>query len=52
MTGLLIAQFMGALWLSAGALASIGLGLLAFWIVLAMVSVPAFDRETILTRWR
>ncbi len=52
MTGLLIAQFMGALWLSAGALALIGLGLLAFWVLLAIVSVPAFDRETILTRWR
>jgi ABC-2 type transport system permease protein len=52
MTGLLVAQFAGAVWLSAGRLGLIGLGLLALWAVLALVSVLVFDRETILTRWR
>ncbi len=52
LTALMVAQFMGAVWLSAGALALIGLGLFALWGVLALVSVAVFDRETILTRWR
>lgn len=52
MTALLVAQFSGAVWLSAGALTLVGVGLLALWGVLALVSVLVFDRETILTRWR
>jgi ABC-2 type transport system permease protein len=51
-TGLLIAQFSGAVWLSAAELSLIGAGLLALWVVLALLSVLVFDRETILTRWR
>ena len=51
-TGLLVAQFSGALWLSAAALAAIGMGILIVWIILAAISVRVFDRETILTRWR
>jgi ABC-2 type transport system permease protein len=51
-TALLVAQFSGALWLSAAALAAIGIGILIVWIILAAISVRVFDRETILTRWR
>jgi ABC-2 type transport system permease protein len=50
--GVLAAQFTGALWLTAGALALVAAGLFALWIVLTMVSVAVFDRETILTRWK
>jgi hypothetical protein len=52
LAGLLVAQFLGALWLSPAALASIGLGLLALWGALMAASVVLFQRETILTRWR
>jgi ABC-2 type transport system permease protein len=51
-TALLVAQFSGALWLSAAALAAIGIGILIIWVILAAISVRVFDRETILTRWR
>jgi ABC-2 type transport system permease protein len=49
---LLVAQFTGALWLSAVALTGIGIGLLILWALLAALSVRVFERETILTRWR
>jgi ABC-2 type transport system permease protein len=52
LAGLMVAQFSGSVWLSSLALALIGLGLLAVWLALTFVSVPLFDRETILTRWR
>jgi ABC-2 type transport system permease protein len=52
LTGLVVAQFVGAIWLSASALAAIGAGLIALWIVMVWVSVAVFDREAILTRWR
>ena len=52
LTALLVAQFTGALWLSAPELLLIGAGLLMVWLVLAVISVRLFDRETILTRWR
>lgn len=51
LTGLLIAQFTGTLWLSASTLALIGGGLYVVWAVLLLVSVVVFDREAILTRW-
>jgi ABC-2 type transport system permease protein len=51
-TVLLVAQFSGALWLSAAALATIALGMVIVWLILAIISVRVFDRETILTRWR
>jgi ABC-2 type transport system permease protein len=51
-TALLVAQFTGALWLSGLALTAIGAGILVLWAILAAISVPVFDRETILTRWR
>jgi ABC-2 type transport system permease protein len=47
-----IAQFSGALWLSAAMLAIIALALFGVWILMVLLSVRIFDRETILTRWR
>lgn len=52
LTALLVAQFTGTLWLSAAALASIGAAMLVLWLLLALLSVAFFDRDTILTRWR
>jgi len=52
LTGLLVAQFTGAFWLSASMLAALTLVLLGVWLLLAAVSVAVFDREQILTRWR
>ncbi|MCC7416518.1 MAG: ABC transporter permease subunit [Acidobacteria bacterium] len=52
LTVVLIAQFTGSLWLTTAQLALIGLGLLALWAALTLVSVVLFERETILTRWR
>jgi ABC-2 type transport system permease protein len=48
----LVAQFSGALWLSAIGLGVIGLGLVGVWLLLTAFSVALFERETILTRWR
>jgi ABC-2 type transport system permease protein len=48
----LVAQFSGALWLSAIGLGLIGLGLVGVWLLLTALSVALFERETILTRWR
>jgi hypothetical protein len=50
--GILMAQFMGALWLSAAILSVIGLGLCIVWVLLTVLSVAMFERESILTRWR
>jgi ABC-2 type transport system permease protein len=52
LSALLVAQFIGTMWLSPAALALIGGGLIAVWMLLTIVSVALFDRETILTRWR
>ena len=52
LTALLVAQFVGAVWLSAAALAWIGLGMVGTWILLLVASVALFERESILTRWR
>ena len=51
-TGLLIAQFTGAVWLTATMMAMIAAGLLVVWVLLTLLSVAMFDREAILTRWR
>lgn len=51
-SGLLVAQFIGALWLTDLFLFLIGLVLLGAWVVLVAVSAVLFRRETILTRWR
>ncbi len=52
LTGVLVAQFTGALWLSTSAFLLVALALFALWVLLALVSVALFDRETILTRWK
>jgi ABC-2 type transport system permease protein len=52
LTGVLVAQFTGTLWLSATALGMAGLGLLILWALLTLLSVLVFERESILTRWR
>jgi ABC-2 type transport system permease protein len=52
LTIVLVAQFSGTLWLSSTTLALAGLGLIVLWILLTIVSISLFDRETILTRWR
>jgi ABC-2 type transport system permease protein len=52
LTGILVAQFTGSIWLSASALALLAAGLLALWALLTLVSVVVFEREAILTRWR
>jgi ABC-2 type transport system permease protein len=52
LSALLVAQFTGTFWLSASALALIGLALFGVWILLTLVSVAIFERESILTRWK
>lgn len=52
LAGALVAQFVGRMWLSATMLAFVGLGLFGVWILLTLLSVALFDRESILTRWR
>jgi ABC-2 type transport system permease protein len=52
LTGVLVAQFTGSLWLSAATLGLVGLALLGVWALLTLVSVAMFEREAILTRWR
>lgn len=52
LSALLVAQFTGTLWLSSSTLALSGLALFGIWILLTMVSVALFERESILTRWR
>jgi ABC-2 type transport system permease protein len=47
-----VAQFSGAIWLSASVLAFVALGLFGFWVLLTLLSVKLFEREAILTRWR
>ena len=52
LTAVLVAQFTGSIWLSATTLGLTGLGLLALWLLLVLLSVAVFEREAILTRWR
>jgi ABC-2 type transport system permease protein len=52
LSGILVAQFTGSLWLSARTLGLLGIGLLAAWALLLLCSVALFERESILTRWR
>ena len=52
LTAVLVAQFTGRLWLTAAMLALIGLGLVGVWVLLTLLSVVLFERETILTRWK
>lgn len=50
--GLIVAQFTGRVWLSTGALAACGIGLIGAWLILLALSVAAFDRDAVLTRWK
>ncbi len=52
LTAVFVAQFSGALLVTAPVLAVVGVALLAVWLVLAAVSAALFEREMILTRWR
>jgi len=52
LSALLVAQFMGTVWLSSSSLALIGLGLFGVWLLLTVFSVAIFERESILTLWR
>ena len=52
LSALLVAQFTGTMWLSTMLLALIGLGLVGVWILLMVMSIAIFDRESILTRWK
>jgi ABC-2 type transport system permease protein len=52
LSGLFGAQFMLSSLLSTASLGVIGAAALALWMVLVRASVPLFNRETILTRWR
>jgi ABC-2 type transport system permease protein len=52
LTLILVAQFAGMLWLSAAALGLVALGLFGVWMLLALLSVALFERESILTRWK
>jgi len=52
LTALLVAQFTGSFWLTNGMIAAIGLVLFMVWILLTLLSVVMFERESILTKWR
>lgn len=52
LTVVFVAQFTGSLTITARMLALVGIGLAAAWVLLLLLSVAIFDRETILTRWR
>jgi ABC-2 type transport system permease protein len=52
LTAVVVAQFVGSLWLTATTLAFAGLGLAGVWILLTLFSAALFERESILTRWR
>jgi ABC-2 type transport system permease protein len=51
-TALVVGQVSGSLWLSAGSLGLLALGLFGVWLLLTLLSVALFERESILTRWR
>jgi ABC-2 type transport system permease protein len=52
LVGLLIGQLVGAFVIPPIGLALLGVALAATWLVLVVVSVAVFERETILTRWK
>ncbi len=52
LTGLMVAQFAGAFWLTPMVIALMSIGLALAAALLLAVGVAQFDRETILTRWR
>jgi len=48
----LVGQFVGRMWMSVAFLAFVGVGLFGVWVLLTVLSVALFERESILTRWR
>ena len=52
LTVIFVAQLTGSWLLTAERLTAIGVGLIAVWIALTVLSVALFDRDSILTRWR
>jgi ABC-2 type transport system permease protein len=52
LSGLVVAQFVGVLMLPVTGLVAVGIALAVIWLLLLLVSVALFDRESILTRWR
>ena len=52
LVGLLVGQIAGAFILTTAILVWITIGLVAVWVVLVLLSVALFDRESILTRWK
>jgi ABC-2 type transport system permease protein len=52
LTGIFVMQFNGVLTLTLPLIALLFLVLALVWVVLVVVGVAAFDRETILTRWK
>ena len=51
LTGLVVAQFTGTLWLSATAIGLLGVAFLGVWVVLTLFSVALFERGRS-SRWR
>jgi ABC-2 type transport system permease protein len=49
--GMLIGQIAGAFFLTTLLLVALCLAMIAAWVVLIMLSIALFERETILTRW-
>jgi ABC-2 type transport system permease protein len=49
--GMLIGQMAGVFFVTTAVLLLLCLGMIAAWVVLIVVSVALFERETILTRW-
>jgi ABC-2 type transport system permease protein len=52
LTGLLVAQFTGIVWLTTSTLTLVAAGLAVLWVCLTLLSAIVFDRESILIRWR
>jgi ABC-2 type transport system permease protein len=51
LVGMLIGQMAGVFFVSTAVLFLLCLGMIAAWVVLILLSVALFERETILTRW-
>ncbi|MEO5896207.1 MAG: ABC transporter permease, partial [Vicinamibacterales bacterium] len=52
LVGMLVGQVAGAFVVTTAVLVALTLALAAAWIILLLLSVALFQRETILTRWR
>lgn len=51
LVGMLVGQIAGAFFITTAMLLLLCLGMIAAWLVLILLSVALFERETILTRW-